>query len=182
MRLFVAINFDQNVKDYLSEVQALVRSSAFKGNYTLYDNFHLTLRFLGEFPEGEVDTFCDCLDELACDAKPFTIRIGDINSFNRKDKHIVYVDVTENKEELYKLAKKLNEIIDKTIEVEDKTPFKPHITIGREVVFKNMQTALNVAPYPHPILVNEVSLMLSSRNKHNVLTYTPLYTVRLGEE
>lgn len=181
MRLFFAINFDEKVKDYLSEVQALVRSSALKGNYTLYDNFHLTLRFLGEFPESDVDIFCDCLDELATSAKPFKIKIGDIGSFNRKDKHIVYVDVLENKEDLYKLAKKLNEIIDNHIEVEDKPPFKPHITLGREVVFHNTLEPLNVLPYPYPILVDEVSLMLSSRNKHNVLTYKPLYTVKLGE-
>ncbi len=181
MRLFIAINFNEEVKDYLSEVQSIVKASSRKGRYTRYDNFHLTLRFLGELTQIEADEVCDILTAFKEKVEPFSIKIGDINSFQKKEKHIVYVDVVKNKEKLITLAKKLNTMIDQSFSFRKTYSFKPHITIGREIMFYQVSSLDKIIPFHKEILVNEVSLMLSSRNQNNVLTYTPIYTVNLNE-
>ncbi|QVK17094.1 RNA 2',3'-cyclic phosphodiesterase [Mycoplasmatota bacterium] len=181
MRLFIAINFEKEVKDYLCEVQSIIKTSSLIGRYTLYDNFHLTLRFLGELNQSDVELLCELLDDLSQTTLPFKIKIGDIHSFNRKDKHIVYVDVLKNKNKLIDLVNKLNCLIDAKFLFKKNNQFKPHITIAREVVFNDVSSLLKIIPYNNDILVNEVSLMLSTRDKNHILTYTPLYTVNLKD-
>lgn len=181
MRLFIAINFNKEIKDYLSEVQSIIKTSSLNGRYTLYDNFHLTLRFLGELDQSDIAPISELLDELSQIIHAFKIKIGDIHSFNRKGKHIVYVDVLENKNKLIDLVKKLNQLIDANYSLKNNNHFKPHITIAREVVFNEISSLVKIVPFNNDIPVSKISLMLSSRNKNHVLTYTPIYTVNLKD-
>lgn len=48
MRLFVAINFNDEMKKGLAGVTETLRVNAVKGNFTLTDNLHLTVEFIGE--------------------------------------------------------------------------------------------------------------------------------------
>lgn len=180
MRLFIAFNFNNKVKNYLSEVQSIIKTCALKGNYTKYDNFHLTLRFLGEIPDYEVDNIIDIIDIVSNQVKPFSIKIGSINSFSRKNKHIVYVDVLKNKEGLYELAKLLNTLIDNKIRDAHVYNFKPHITIAREVIFNEVSSLINVNPFNEEIIVDNITLFRSSRDKYQGLIYTPIYTKLLS--
>jgi len=179
MRLFISLDFNNKIKDYLKEVQYIVKTCAQKGNYTKYDNFHLTLRFLGEVSENEVTKICDILDIVQKKVKRFTINIGDIKSFYRKDKHIVYVDIIKNKTKLYNLAKTLNTFVDEVIPIKQKYKFKPHITIAREVVFKKTSSLTQINDFDEDILVKSISLIKSSRDKYRGLIYTPIYTINL---
>ena len=54
LRLFVALNFDWTVKARLYHLEELVKSQALQGNFTLPENLHLTLAFLGEVPAGRL--------------------------------------------------------------------------------------------------------------------------------
>ena len=48
MRLFIAINFDDSFKTGLLNIINTLKRNGIKGNFTLSDNLHLTLVFLGE--------------------------------------------------------------------------------------------------------------------------------------
>ncbi|MDR1042323.1 MAG: RNA 2',3'-cyclic phosphodiesterase, partial [Clostridiales Family XIII bacterium] len=48
MRLFIAINFSEEIKDALCETIADLRDASRRGRYTHRDNLHLTLAFIGE--------------------------------------------------------------------------------------------------------------------------------------
>ena len=47
MRSFIALEFDEKLKDKLSNIQSNIKEEAIKGSWVPYDNFHLTLKFLG---------------------------------------------------------------------------------------------------------------------------------------
>jgi RNA 2',3'-cyclic 3'-phosphodiesterase len=181
MRVFIGIEFNHDIKDYLSGVQQGIQQTALKGNFTLSDNFHLTLKFIGEVRESDLQTIEDLLYDVSQQQSPFAIKIGGLNSFLRKDKHIVYVDVVSGKESLTKLAKAIEQaLIQAGFEIRtDK--FKPHITLGREVVLNTVSLVTPLNHYPTPIIVNKVTLFLSSRDSKNVLRYTPLYDTMLLE-
>ena len=48
MRLFVAINLSENIKNALLKAQSDLKNQGFYGNFTRRENMHLTLAFIGE--------------------------------------------------------------------------------------------------------------------------------------
>lgn len=48
MRMFIAIQLNDDMKDVLQAMQDYMRSRGVKGNYTKRENLHLTLAFIGE--------------------------------------------------------------------------------------------------------------------------------------
>ena len=59
MRLFIAINLDDNIRDALAEMQESMRRQGVRGNYTKIENLHLTLAFIGEY--GDPDAVNEAL-------------------------------------------------------------------------------------------------------------------------
>ena len=59
MRLFIAINLDDNIRDALAEMQESMRRQGVRGNYTKTENLHLTLAFIGE--HGDPDAVNEAL-------------------------------------------------------------------------------------------------------------------------
>ena len=55
MRTFIAIELEEETKAQLAEVQAEAEKLCRRGNYTPKENFHLTLHFLGEVQEEDLD-------------------------------------------------------------------------------------------------------------------------------
>jgi len=47
MRLFIAINFNEKIKDRLCEMQGQLKAQTYAGNFSRRENLHLTLVFLG---------------------------------------------------------------------------------------------------------------------------------------
>lgn len=180
MRIFIGISFKKEIREYLSEVQDIIRLNTLKGNFTKFSNFHITLRFLGELNQHQVDECCDSLEELSGIIKKFPIRIGDLNSFSRKNKHIVYVEVIKNKNELIKLVGKLDQIIDNYGFLKRAGKFKPHITIARKVQLPEVSVLKTLTNFDKDILIDQVTLFLSHRVQ-NQLVYTPLYSVKLND-
>ena len=53
MRLFIAIRLDRHIRDGLESIQLYLRDNGIKGNFTKIENLHLTLAFIGEYPDPE---------------------------------------------------------------------------------------------------------------------------------
>ena len=53
MRTFIAIEFDKETKNNISNLQNAIKADCKKGNFTTKDNLHLTLHFLGEIEEDD---------------------------------------------------------------------------------------------------------------------------------
>ena len=53
MRLFVALCLSDGMKDALLAAQDALYDRGVRGNYTPEENLHLTLAFIGEYPDAE---------------------------------------------------------------------------------------------------------------------------------
>ena len=53
MRLFIAIQLDDTIKNALTGIQAALRAARVSGNYTKIENLHLTLAFIGEYDDPD---------------------------------------------------------------------------------------------------------------------------------
>jgi 2'-5' RNA ligase len=159
MRLFIAINFSEEVKDALCETIADLRDASRRGRYTLRDNLHLTLAFIGE--SDRVDDVAAVMEEARDEAftGPIRIALADAGVFRRKGGDVHWVGV-ERSDELTRLAARVaSGLRSEGFDIERRR-FTPHITIGRNV--KLSPDALIRAPMAS-MYAERMSLMRSDR-------------------
>ena len=53
MRLFIAIRLSDAIRDSLIQMQNALYDRGVRGNYTPEENLHLTLAFIGEYPDAQ---------------------------------------------------------------------------------------------------------------------------------
>ena len=129
MRLFFAINFSEREKDILLKNIAALKGMCSRGNFTSRENLHLTLAFLGEVDNAELETIRAAAESVR--ALPFEIETGGAGMFGS----IAWLGVAKGKEELSRLAGALRGECDRAGVGYDKKPFSPHLTICRETKF-----------------------------------------------
>jgi len=179
MRLFIAVNFDDAVKRRLLEIQERLRSQCARGNFTRPENFHLTMAFLGETPQGKVASLlkiiedAQTLPEAAPEAMPFELPFTHTGCFTHSRKELWWVGADENSSGFKSLKaihdRLIKRLLDSNFSV-DSRAFNPHITLGREIKHSDKITLDCVAI---TVKVDRLSLMKSERIG-GVLTYTEL--------
>jgi len=139
-----------------------------RGNFSLPENIHLTLIFLGECTIAQVESTKTVMDALEFTSFPLSIeRIG---CFRRNDGDLWWAGVQESKPllELHSdLAKGLT-IAGFTIE---NRKYSPHVTLGRKVATSTKPRRI----IPFGEIVTSIELMKSERVA-NKLTYTAIHS------
>ncbi len=133
MRLFVAVNFNDEIKDSLCRAIDALRGASFKGSFSRRENLHLTLVFLGEVRPNDVMEITKCIDLIDCE--PFTLRVGGIGRFARHGGDICWAGVKPDKN-LKELQKMISEGLENAGFSFDRREYHPHLTLGREVLIK----------------------------------------------
>ncbi len=164
MRLFIAIQFSEKIKDELLDMQKNMKSMGVKGNYTSYENLHLTLAFIGEY--NDADEVLDAMEEIAFDS--FNLELEGVGCF----RDLFWVGIKKN-DELNQLVKALRKSLTDHGIPYDKKKFVPHITLIRRFTYKDGQ-AIPVRNAPNGYMkVTGISLMKSERGKSGMV-YTEL--------
>jgi 2'-5' RNA ligase len=174
MRLFIAINFSERIKDALCETIADLMTASRRGRFTRRDNLHLTLAFIGE--TDRVDDIIDVMDEARDDISESKVRItlSGAGAFTRKGGDIHWIGV-EHTPELKRLAQCIaSGLRDGGFDIE-KRKFTPHVTIGREV---RLHADARITAPMASMDVKSISLMRSDRSQGE-LVYTELASVPL---
>ena len=194
MRLFISIQLNDEMKHALRRIQHAMQSQGVQGNFTREENLHLTLAFIGEYPDP-----MDVLDVMEqIEFEPFDIRLDGVGSFGSlwwAGIDSVGEDELEGGTEqgdgdaLRNLAKHLRRgLADAGIPF-DRKKFSPHITLVRKPQMRNGHGERNTNGHsgrnlaiPEAVLedlplaemlVEHVSLMRSERGKHGMI-YTEL--------
>ncbi|MCL2547783.1 MAG: RNA 2',3'-cyclic phosphodiesterase [Symbiobacteriaceae bacterium] len=168
MRLFYALNFSPRTCSRLISLRDELKIASYQGSFTLDDNLHLTLVFLGECDQRKTATAINLLAELDCAAQ--TICFDRVGCFRRADGDIWWAGVRESKalNELYReMVKQLSQT---GFQVESRR-YMPHITLGREIICAIQPHAID----PFYEQVTSLELMKSER-RQGVLTYTPIHS------
>ena len=176
MRLFIAINFTPDERAALSDGAALLRQCSSSGTFTKEDNFHITLVFLGEQPEHKLRAIRQAIASSA--GAPFDFRVGGLGKFRRQGGDIYWLGV-EKRPELMALAAGLQKnLLASGFDI-DARPYKPHLTLGRQVVLARPVKTGDMPSFT--CHVHRVSLMLSERTRDG-MRYTELYGKELADE
>ena len=160
MRLFIAIQFSENMLNALLDVQSEMKAFDVRGRYSPPENLHLTLAFIGEY--GNPDAVMDALNSVPFE--PFPLRLDRLGNFG----DLYWAGIAENPK-LAAFAKRLRRALaDRNIPF-DRKRFSPHITLVRKAEYYG-ETPLPPVHAPEGEMeVSGIVLMRSDRGKHGMI-------------
>ena len=164
MRLFTALQPSPGFQSALEDLQARLQSAGITGKYRDPDGLHLTLAFIGEWPEDAEDV----TDVLPPVPEPFSITLSHLGVFPDADVLWAGVDPCEALDSL--AANTRHCLADAGIPF-DRKRFFPHITLARK---PNIPRTVTLSDIPVPrvsMIVDTVCLYRSDRGK-NGMAYT----------
>ena len=167
MRLFIAIQLTEKLKETCASVQDTFRMMNVRGNYTPQENLHLTLAFIGEY--GDPDVALDAMESI--DFRPFAITMDKVGCFDE----LWWTGFAES-DELETLVKKLRRALADAGIPFDKKRFKPHVTVLRKPDYSKGRRISHIGIEPGTMQVDTISLMQSTRGKNGMI-YTELGSV-----
>lgn len=94
--------------------------------------YHITLKFLDEILNEEVNDICLRVQRAVQDFPPFTLGLRGAGAFPNVDKpRTVWVGVSEGKDEITELARRVDAAMQQIGFPRELKPFAPHVTLGR---------------------------------------------------
>ena len=172
MRLFIAVNFSDEVKARIIAVQEKLRSQALRGNFSRPENLHLTLAFLGETPEEKLPLIIQIMEKIK--PNPFEISFNRTGSFTHSRKELWWIGADPGCAALPELKALHAELLE-ALQYEgfsvDKRPFNAHISLGREI---KHSLPIILDSLEIKLKVDRISLM-KSEHLRGILTYTEIF-------
>ena len=161
MRMFVGIQPSWEFRESLTLIQDRLRENCVTGRYLDPSNLHMTLAFIGEWPENVSEL-------LPGVEKPFPITLSHIGIFEEAD--VLWAGVQPS-EELHNLARRVrHSLADEGIPF-DRKSFNPHITLMRKPSIPGNMILSDIRIPAATMMVDEVCLYRSDRGK-NGMVYT----------
>ena len=167
MRLFIAIHLSPEMKDALRDAQRAMVDRGVRGNFTSEENLHLTLAFIGEYPDAE--TVMDALSGVTF--TPFALALDGIGRFG----DLWWAGLRENAA-LTAVVRRIRRALAASGIPFDRKRFSPHITLIR----KASRDAAGIPIAPETMTVRTISLMSSKRGRNGMI-YTEVGTIEAKE-
>ena len=156
MRLFIAINLSDAMRDALTAVQDEMYGKGIRGNFTPRENMHLTLAFIGEYPDKE--PVMDALSTVSFSA--FSLSLSGLGCF----RDLWWAGMDESVP-LAAVARRIRRALAEHNIPFDRKRFSPHITLLRKAV----GTLPGIRIETVSMVVERISLMRSDRGKHGMI-------------
>lgn len=131
-RVFIAINFPENAKNKLEEVQRKTENSFSYFNgvcpviWTKKNNLHITLLFLGNIETEELFDVFEKLEAITSKTSPLEINLNSITYSPKDNPRMVWVSGEKSKE-----LKEFQEKIEEELFNRGNKEFNVHVTLGR---------------------------------------------------
>ncbi|MCR5303300.1 MAG: RNA 2',3'-cyclic phosphodiesterase [Lachnospiraceae bacterium] len=167
MRLFIAILFEENILDALTDFQDDLRDQGVTGNYTKRENMHITLAFIGD--HGNPDEVLDAMEQA--DFRPANISLEGVGSYG----DLFWVGLAENPRLAGYVRRLRRKLSDLGIPF-DRKKFSPHITLIRKYYYRGGDRIPVLDPPQGSMTATRVSLMRSERGKNGMI-YTEIGSV-----
>ncbi|MEX1208406.1 MAG: RNA 2',3'-cyclic phosphodiesterase [Acidimicrobiia bacterium] len=161
MRVFVAVPLDEETRHRLAHVVA-ERVPEIPGGAVDPQKWHLTLRFLGEVDEVQVDRIRHSLDRVDLGG-PFTMAWGGLGAFPRPTRaSVLWVGIPRGADELRSLWMATELALDDAGFPPEDRPFRPHLTIARIRPPEDVSLVVGGEPLPTvPMKVDRLALFQS---------------------
>ena len=140
MRTFVAIKIEsgEELLGFINNIHHRLRDEKIKWVHP--DNMHLTLFFLGETEDSQIQSIGTGLREIAENSMQISLMLSGIGVFkNIRDPRVIWIGLKEN-QYLVDFHSRIQKFIGDQGFPKDDRPFRPHLTIGRPKRIHNRET------------------------------------------
>ena len=132
MRLFTAIELNDKVKAALRQVQRALSAFDRTVRWVTPEQMHLTLKFLGEVPDGRVDEISGASARIARESSPFDLVIGGCGCFPPAGRvRVAWVGMDESSGALAACNERCEAEYAEIGFARERRAFSPHLTLGR---------------------------------------------------
>ena len=138
MRLFIAIDLPQNLREELSHLTTKLKKCDADAKWVEPQNLHLSFKFLGETNEDKIKSIEKILNAVAKKHKTLELNLEKFGFFPNEQSPRVFFIATDKEEELKKIYSSLEDAL-QNIGFEKEERFKSHITLARFRSLKNIE-------------------------------------------
>jgi 2'-5' RNA ligase len=135
IRAFIAIELSAEAGEKITQVQSRLKgvSPPHTVRWTVPQNIHLTLHFLGDVAVDGLEDTARALGAAASTCAPFSLALSGLGCFpNTRRPRIVWVGVSGQTDMLIDLHRTLGRQLQQRIGFQPESrPYSPHLTIGR---------------------------------------------------
>src|SRR5215467_4464421 len=128
MRLFIAVDLPDNVRQQLGHIQQALRPLTDSARWVAPESIHITLKFLGEVPEKQIENVDSALAGLSW--KPFTVTVRGVGFFPGNRSPRVFWAGLEAPT-MKDMAEEVDARMERLGFDKEKRAFRPHITLAR---------------------------------------------------
>ncbi|MCJ7615953.1 MAG: RNA 2',3'-cyclic phosphodiesterase [Desulfobacterales bacterium] len=132
IRTFIAFKLPENIILSIRKIQEDIKSYAFKVRWVNPEKIHLTLKFLGNINDTDIEKVSESIiNTVNCHA-PISLAVKGAGVFpGIKSPRVIWVGITGEIEKLTSIQKDIEENLEKLGFPREKRPFKGHLTLGR---------------------------------------------------
>jgi len=135
MRVFIAIDIDEQIRKALGSLQNELRSKVDTKKSDVKwvnpDNMHLTLNFLGEIKDQEAVDVCNITKEVASRHENFELDVETVGHFGDRSARVLWIGTGQNCENLLQLQSDLEQRLASAGWPKETRKFSGHLTLCR---------------------------------------------------
>ena len=135
MRVFIAIDLNEQIRKGLANLQDELRSKADvkKGDvkWVRPEVMHLTLNFLGEIKNEQAADVCNITKDVASRHESFELDVESVGYFGGRSARVLWVGAGQNCSELLQLQEDLEQRLDLAGWPREARKFAGHLTLCR---------------------------------------------------
>jgi 2'-5' RNA ligase len=182
IRTFVAIPLPRAWLEHVSAVSAALAARTRGISWVRPENFHFTIRFLGDLGESGVARVGDAVARGAEGRRAPRASLGPLGAFPSWARpRALWLGLATGDDALREVGKAVNDAIDRAGFDRADKPFRPHLTLGRVREGATGLESLRAEPLPPPpppVALDRIVVMKSDLHPSGA-RYTAIREVRL---
>jgi RNA 2',3'-cyclic 3'-phosphodiesterase len=140
------------------------------------EKIHLTLKFLGDVAEEDLDPIKKALQPISEDHDPFEVSTSGFGAFpSEKKARILWTGIEQGSEHLRTVAEEVEKLLAPAGFERENRPYVPHLTLGRARARRTKLETSVTSPPSLRFTVRGIDLVKSTPGKNGV-TYSILAT------
>jgi len=150
-RVFIAVDLPENVKAILKNIQ---KPEVRWIKWMKPDNFHITLIFLGDVDEEQIDAAKKILAETISFTEPFSLKLGQLH----KERDMLWF-LPEDNFELLNLQSHLQSTFRKErLAKRERRHYSPHVLLGKSKTGRAMENNVTNEFQPFDFRIERINL------------------------
>lgn len=166
IRTFLSVPIPNKVHSLRDKLQNTVNTHGSKISWIRKGNIHLTLKFIGDVPEDDVEKISHTIKDIITSTPSMEFDISGTGCFPKKSRpRILWLGINGDLTPLQDLVRNINETLDPLGYPKEDHDYVPHLTLARvkypQKHTPNISTFLHTEYEPIKLHINKIHFMRS---------------------